>query len=349
VPGATPNAALIPAPDPLLPIAGGDNTITRERLDPYVMVSGGSDRIEWEAGLRYETTDISIVDRTAGGAEISTSYETLLPSAHVRFNLGEDDRVFVSVARTLRNPSFSFLSPAVLEAELGDNDFVGNPQLKPETAWGLDVGYERRLGRIGVAGLNFFYRDVSDVIEVFSTGAVGSEGAGTFVYSARNTGDGAVWGVEFDFSAPLTIFGLENTGAFLNYSWLDSEIDDEFGTRTFNDQAESVLNIGFIHDMPTLNTAFGVTYRSQGDAQSRVVGEEIATSYGADLEAFIEHRFGERFTLRLTGSNLLDASKDEAFDKFDTTGDQFLRSFAEYELESESAGPVFQLVGRLAF
>jgi hypothetical protein len=49
------------------------------------------------------------------------------------------------------------------------------------------------------------------------------------------------------------------------------------------------------------------------------------------------------------GSNLLDASKDETFNKFDTVSDQFDRSFDEYEIESEEAGPVYQLMLRYAF
>ena len=355
-------------------IAGGDNTIERTRIDPYVMLSGDVGAVGWEAGLRYETTETTIDDRTEGSS-VESSHEILLPSAHLKWNITEDGRILASVARTVRNPSFSFLSPATLEGELGDNDFVGNPELEPETAWGLDIGYEQRLGRTGVFGVNFFYRDVSDLIEVFSTGAPSDEYCGdfeddtgftcddvadgvpeavavfdpnSFVYSARNTGEGSVLGVEFDLSTPLTAIGLENTGVFVNYTWLDSEVTDEFGERRFNSQAESIFNIGFIHDMPTLAASFGATFRTQGDAFSRVVGEEVLTSYGGDLEIFVEKRFGERFTLRFTGSNLLDASKDEAFDKFDTFGDQVDRDYDEFELETESAGPVFQLVGRLA-
>ena len=346
--GSAPNAALIPAFGPFAPVAGGDNTISRERLDPYFVLSGDVGRVDWEAGLRYETTDISINDRTTATTD-ETSYEILLPSAHVSINLSDNDRILASVARTVRNPSFDFLSPAVLEEELGDSDFEGNPTLQPETAWGVDVGYERRLGQTGIVGVNFFYRDVSDLIEVYNTGAVGSGGAGTWVYSARNTGNGEVWGVEFDLSTSLSALGLEDTGVFLNYSWLDSDVDDEFGARRFNSQAESVLNVGFIQDLPSLNSSFGVTYRDQGSAYSRVVAEEVTTEYGADLEFFVEHRFGESFTLRLTGSNLLDESKDEFFDKFENAADQVARSYDEFEVETESAGPVFQLVGRYAF
>lgn len=358
-------------------VDGGDNTIERRRIDPYLMMSGDSGRFAWEAGLRYETTEYTIEDRTAGATD-ENSFEILLPSAHAKFSLTENDRILLSVARTTRNPSFNFLSPATLEEELGDNDFVGNPFLKPETAWGVDLGFEHRIGRTGVIGVNFFYRDVTDLIEVFNTGDPSATalddyddeveeflednpGAdentpgypefdpNSFVYSARNTGDGQVWGVEFDASAPLTFVGLENTGVFFNYSWLDSEIEDEFGTRMFNSQAESVLNVGFIHDMPSLGASFGLTYRDQGDAYSRIVSEETFTSYGADLEFFVEKRIGERFTVRLTGSNLLDESKDEIFNKFDNAEDQIDRDFDEYEVERESAGPVFQVIGRYAF
>ncbi len=336
---------------PFLPEAGGVNDIQETRLDPYVMLSGGESSLKWEAGLRYETTQTKINDQTAPAARqrFENDYGILLPSAHLRYSLTPDDRLSASVARTVRRPGFDQLSPAILLAEQGDNDFIGNPELDPETAWGLDVGYERRLGKRGVAGVNVFYRKVSDLIEVANTGVVGSEGAGTFVLTPRNAGDGSVWGVEFDLSTPLTMFGLEHTGVFLNYSWLDSDIDDDFGSRRFNSQSDYVFNVGFIQDLPTWGAAFGATYRKQGDAYGRMVGEEVSTSYGADLEVFVEKRFGEKFVLRLTGSNLLNASKDEVFNKFTTLADQKARNFDEYEVETEEAGPVFQLVGRLAF
>lgn len=345
--GARPTSGL-PALSPFAPVSGGDNLIERRRIDPYVQISGENGKLDWEAGLRVENTETEITDRTVGSS-VSDDRSIALPSMHLRWNFTSNDRVAFSFARTVRNPSLQLLSPALLEAELGDNDFVGNSLLMPESAFGVDLGYERRLGRTGVVGLNFFFRDVTNVLEVFSTGAEGSEGPGTFIYSARNSGDGQVYGAEFDLSTSLSAIGLKNTGVFLNYSWLDSKIDDEFGQRRFNAQSDYVFNVGFIQDIPAFGAAFGATYRKQGDAESRVVGEEVTTSYGADLEAFIEKRIGGRLTLRLVGSNLLDATKDEVFNKFTTVGDQRTRSFDEFEIESERAGPVYQLIARMAF
>ncbi|PZO02869.1 MAG: TonB-dependent receptor [Alphaproteobacteria bacterium] len=337
-----PNA---PAPRPTQPafvFNTSDYVIEETRIDPYVMFSGESGALKWEAGLRYETTDTTI-------AGIDNDYAEFLPSSSLRYRLSDTDRLTLSVARTVRRPDFDDLAPVLLEEERGDNDFRGNPNLEPELAWGVDVGFERRLGRRGVVGINAFYRDVTDLIEDVNTGEQGSGGAGTFIETIDNVGDGQVYGVEFDLSTPLDFIGMDTTGIFLNASWLDSQVDDALGERRFNDQSDYVVNFGFTHDIPTWGAAFGATYRKQGDAFGRVYAEEVKTSYGADLEVFLEKRLLENTVIRLTGSNLLDSSKDEVFDKFGDQADQIARDYDEYELETESAGPVYQLVMRVAF
>lgn len=351
------------------------STIEERRIDPYLMFSGAAGALAWEAGLRYETTD---VDVAADGQSASNDYAALLPSAHFKWSLSDDDRLSFSLGRTVRRPNFNYILPLTIEEEYGDNDFMGNPALDQETAWGIDLGFEHRIGSQGVVGVNVFYRDVKDLIELTNTGAPsatalddyeddiedyleenpgatpGSPGypefdPSSFTYTASNVGDGQVYGVEFDASTPLTAIGLPNTGVFANYSWLDSSVDDAFGERRFNDQARYVYNVGFIHDMQGAGVAFGASYRRQGKAQARLLAEEVETRYGADLEAFVEKRFGKAFSIRLTGSNLLNAKKDETFNKFDNGVDQANRDFDEFELESEEAGPVYQLIARYAF
>ena len=351
VPNAPAPRPPVPAFGAFAPVAGGVNTIEETRIDPYVMLSGETGAAKWEAGLRYETTDTTITDETAPAADrvSERSYEELLPSASLRYRLSDTDRLIVSVARTIRRPDFNQLSPAELEEEFGDSDFVGNPDLEPETAWGADVGVERRLGRRGVIGLNAFYRKVDNLIEATNTGVEGSAGQGTFVYTVDNVGDGEVYGLEFDLSTPLDFIGMASTGVFLNYSWLDSKVTDFIGERRFNNQSDYVLNLGFTQDIASWGLAFGATYREQGDAFSRVLAEEVATSYGGDLEVFVEKRIASNVVLRLTGLNLLDAAKEETFDKFDSVGDQLTRDYDEYELEREESGPVYQAVMRVAF
>jgi len=332
----------------LTSVQGGLNQIKEQRRDLFGLVEGKGGGLAWEAGVRLETTDFTIDDLTAAQRH-ENDYNLLLPSASLKYDLSRRDRFTASVARTNRRPRFDYLSPALLEAELGDNDLLGNPNLKPETAWGVDVGYERRLGRTGVAGVNVFYRKVSDLVEVGNTGEEGSEGEGTFVLQPQNSGDGKAWGIEFDLSASLGVIGLRDTGVFGNLALLDSKVEDFAGKRRFNGQSKYVFNAGFIQSLPSLAAAFGVTYRKQGAAIDRIVGEEIRTTYGGDLEIFVEKSFFNRMTIRAVGSNLLNGKKKEVFNKFTTIEDQLGRDLDEYELEEEKAGPVFQLVARLSF
>ncbi|MGQ2936022.1 MAG: TonB-dependent receptor plug domain-containing protein [Sphingopyxis sp.] len=333
-----------------VPALGGINTIQEKRLDGFVLVEGDMPGVKWEAGVRYEKTDLTIDDFTVPAAlqRTTNNYEKLLPSASIKVDVGARGRITASTARTSRRPEFNYLSPVILTEELGDNSLVGNPLLDPETSWGFDLGYEQRVGRSGIVGVNLFYRKVNDLIELANIGAIPGSST-TFLYQPQNIGDGKVWGVEFDLSSDLGFIGLPDTGVFGNVSWLDSKIDDEFGERRFNGQSKYVYNFGVIQDIPSVGAAFGATYRKQGGAFGRTVGEEVFTSYGADLEVFVEKRFGKSFTIRAVGSNLLNGAKRERFNKFTTTGDQVAREFDEYELEKETAGPVFQLMARYAF
>lgn len=354
-----------------------ESRIKETRLDPYVMLSGRGGMFSWEAGLRYETTDSDIRYGEDGeiGGSVSKDYNELLPSVHLKWDVNADTRISLSLAKSIKRPNFNELIPALLDGEFGDNDYIGNPLLEPETANGIDLGFERRLGKHGVMGVNFFYRDVKNLIELSNTGQWSEDAQDNYeddleefleenpgateddfeftpeswLFTSSNVGDGKVYGVEFDLSTPLTSLGLPNTGVFVNYSYLNSKVTDFLGERRFNDQARNVYNVGFIQDLPSVGASFGATYRKQGDAFSRILGEEVTVKYGDDLEVFVEKRFGSSVSLRLTAANLLDASKDEFFNKFDNEADQINRDFDEYELETEEAGPSYQLVMRWAF
>jgi outer membrane receptor protein involved in Fe transport len=340
-------------------VVGGVNAISEDRTDLFALVEIERGDLKAEAGVRWENTSVEVnaLDEDDEPVSSSTDYDVFLPSASLKYDIGRG-RITASVARTLRRPRLDFLSPVVLEEEIGDSDFIGNPNLRPETAWGGDIGYEHRIGRDGVIGVNVFYRDISNLTELAVVvdadgdpvpGSESDEETTTFIFQPQNIGSGEVYGIEFDASFSLAFLGLANTGVFGNLAILDSEVRDALGERRFNDQSEYVYNFGAIQNIPEYGAAFGATYRKQGTAFGRVIAEEVTTRYGADLEVFIEKRFGDSFTIRAVGSNLFDGTKDEVFNKFDNLDDQIDREFDEYEIESERAGPVFQVVARYAF
>ena len=169
----------------------------------------------------------------------------------------------------------------------------------------------------------------------------------------HNAGDGSVWGLEIDFSAPLT----DDTGFFANLTLLDSAIDDQFTgvERRFRDQSDYIYNFGVTHNLPKWDASVGFSYQKQGDSLSVDFHREVELSYDANLELFIEKRFGDGYVLRLSGTNLLDAHKVERFTNYDGDSAQEIINnhiagdIDEFELEDESAGRMVTLTLRKSF
>ena len=338
-----------------------DFDIDEERYSPYIRATfqAGED-LTIDAGLRYEITrrDVSGIEVDEDDVEtpVAGSYkdEDLNPSLHLRYAPGAFDQFRASVARTVRRPNYDLISP-ILELESpGDDDATrGNPGLLNEKAWGVDVGYERRLGGSGIVGVNVFYRDINDLIEMVRVEDRGIGG----LYTPQNIGDGQTWGVEIDFSAPLTRFGMPDTGLFANYTYLDSETTDPFTgeKRRFNNQPHHVYNVGFIQTLRDAGASFGASISGRSKAVQSNFDETVELSYDPDLEAFIEKRFGQNLVLRLSAQNLLDRQKKEDFRKYDGDSlEEVLEARAEgdldeYEIERERAGRLFQVTLRAAF
>ena len=337
--------------DEILPFA--NFRIRERRYDPYLRLTAKpSDVVTIDAGLRYELTR-----RTTSTMEGEASYdaETLNPSLHLRFSPNATDQFRVSLARTVRRPDYDLISPYLQEESPGDDDeTIGNPDLRNERAWGVDAGYERRLPGNGIAGVNFFYRDVSDLTELV---AVGDAEAGGQLFTPQNIGDGEVHGVEFDLSTPLGFVGLPDAGLFANYTYLDSSTTDPFTgeRRRFNNQPRHVYNFGFIQTVRAADASFGATISGRSAANESNFDETIELRYSPDLEAFLEKRLGRNIVIRATASNLLNRTKREAFRKYDGDSyEEILEARAggdldEYEMERERAGRLFQLTFRAAF
>ncbi|MDQ0252199.1 outer membrane receptor protein involved in Fe transport [Sphingomonas kyeonggiensis] len=326
--------------------------IRENRYSPYARLTydlGSSLTID--GGARYE-----IVDRKVTATTASAKYNTgiLNPSLSLRWSPTGADQFRASVARTIRRPDYDLLSPIEYDETPGDDDTTtGNPDLRNQSAWGVDVGYERRIGGSGIAGVNFFYRDITDLIELVATR---DNGAGQD-FRPQNIGDGQAWGVEFDLSAPLTFLGMPDTGVFANYTYLDSSTTDPFTgeKRRFNAQPHHVYNVGFIQTVKAADVSFGATISGRSKSLESNFDETVELRYDPDLEAFVEKRIGKHIVLRVSAQNLLDRVKYEEFRKYDGDSlEEILQNRAagdldEYEIEREHSGPLVQFTIRAAF
>ena len=339
------------------------------RLDGFALAEfklGGGAKLQ--TGVRAEYTKSrqkirqDITEDEEGSA--SSSEFHLNPSAHLQVPLGSGPQLRVSVARTVRRPNIDQIVPFIQVDDPEDNDItVGNPDLKFETAWGLDVGLEQRIQR-GVVGVNFFYRRVNNLINLVNTGIPSdpeadpdSEEGRARIYTYDNVGKGKVYGFEFDLSAPLSFIGLDNTGIFVNYTRLWSKrTEPNLGIKVpFDGQPKYVYNFGVTQDFPTLGASAGFSFRKQGESISTFLGEEEHQFYKGNLEAYIEKRIGKNFVLRLSGNNLLDARSRQYERNFDgDTGLDIIEAqragdVDNFEVEHEETSRQIMLTARLVF
>lgn len=335
--------------------------LEERRVDPYIKANWNlMPNLTVETGVRYEVTNRDISG--PGFDSRSADFGELNPSAHIRYGLTDTTILRFSVARTVLRPGFDQLTPAILLQDPTDRFATeGNPDLAQETAWGIDVGFDQKIGDRGILGFNFFNRNIKDKIELVGTGRTTAFGPGDEpcedlnedpaeceILSYQNLGDGRAYGIEVDVDTPLTILGLPDTTVFANYTWLHTEVTDPVTgrKREFNDQPSYLLNVGFIHSLPDWNSAFGASYQQRGDSAEFVYDEITDLSYQGNLEAFWETRLGKSTVLRFTGANLLDAEKVEDVAVFspDLNGD-----LVEGERETERSGRLFLMTVRQAF
>jgi len=159
------------------------------------------------AGLRYETI------RTQSGNAQDTFANTssvLSPLAHWvwRFAAPSRDQLRLSLTQSYRSPNVGQLSsrPSLntLYPVPGSNtrlnpDRTGNPSLKPERANGVDLAFERYLTSGGVMSVNFFVRDIKDLIRnVSALETVSYAPLQRYVNRPENLGKARTSGVEFD-------------------------------------------------------------------------------------------------------------------------------------------------------
>ncbi len=304
-----------------------------------------------ESGIRLEFTDVEGENTVALQPETDDSYVKFTPSFNLRYDLTDEDRLRLSIARTVRRPDFDQLTPFVNDETPSDDEALqGNPDLEPETAWGLDLGWERQFaGGRGIAGVNVFYRDISDLIEITSTGETFDDEFDLFRF--ENVGSAELYGIELDVSTPLGLVGLPDTSLFGNAAILESEVRDPFTQRKrdFNLVPNHVFNVGFNHNIPAWQVAFGMSWQGTGESREFDADEIEVLDRDGFLEAFVEKRFSDRVLLRLTGSNLLDQTKVERKTGFDGLADFIDGNVESTEIELEETGPWVRAVLRVLF
>ncbi len=166
------------------------------------------------------------------------------------------------------NYAHGFRAPPYNDVNLGFTNFqfgytaIPNPDLKPETSNGLELGL-RHVGEAAYVGLSGYYNDYRDFIE--SLVNVGTNDQGLMVFQSQNVADARIYGVEL--KAGVDLGGL--SGAWSGWSLRGSAAWARGDNRTEGVPLDSV---------DPLRAALGLAWE-RGDW-----GAELAGSFAAGKE-----------------------------------------------------------------
>ena len=186
--------------------SAGDLTARTFRWAAYAQDEFKINR-HWSAhtGLRYETISTEASD-TSGLKSNNSAVWTPLLHALWKPDPAKRDQVRMSLTRSYRTPTLHNLvaRPVSSGEEVSRPtrpDRVGNPDLRPELATGIDVAFERYLTGGGVLSANVFRREISDLIRYTVTEQSSpswAPGQTRWVSSPINLGDASTQGLELE-------------------------------------------------------------------------------------------------------------------------------------------------------
>ena len=231
------------------------------------------------AGLRFENLSAYSADSSVLADQ---QWRIWQPSLHTRTPLNDDLQWRFNLARITREPNVFDLSnryaPSTGVNSVNNPDSAGNPTLRPEVAWTLDTGFERRLRDQGQMGINLFVRQLQDTLANIVMPV-----DGRWVQQRANVGNAIVWGLESDVKSDLHWLGLARDwtlsaqASLLNSRMTSGPLVDN----RISGQAHYTASLNIAKPMRRSGGFFGgATLSMTGPAQlnsgSGVVGQEQA-------------------------------------------------------------------------
>lgn len=278
----------------------------------------------WSAyiGARWEGLDT----RTTGNVirEVHNRSDVVSPIFQTLWKLPgrNDDQVRASLSRTYKPPTTFELTPRRYIAN--DNtpttpDFQGNPDLRPELAWGVDAAYEHTLPDGGLLGASAYVRRIDDVILQRLANV-----NGTWIASLANNGGARVRGLEFEarFNVRSWRKAAPNITVRANLARNWSSVDRVPGPDNRLDrQTPTSANVGFDYIAEGAPLSVGANFGFQGGGPVRVSPTQSAlVSAKRVLDAYALWKLDANTQLRVSLANVLAQDHVTVAEYFDENG-----------------------------
>ena len=252
----------------------------------------------WE-GVRTDTSG-------EGFAPAASRYSVFSPLLQTLWKIpgSKQDQLRFALTRTYRAPRMFELVPSHFYTSFNSEvspDYIGNPDLRPELATGLDAAYEHYFSDGGMVSLSATSRSIRDLIrsETHSIGA-------RWLRAPVNQGQAQVRSLALEIKLPLKTFGLAwpvEVRANASRNWSSVDAVPGPGNR-LDSQPRWSANLGADYSGAALSAGASFNFVSGGWTRSSV-SESSYAGAARELEAYALYKFDPRRQLRFTVRNLL--------------------------------------------
>ena len=277
------------------------------------------------AGVRYESI---LTEGQVSEALKRNQSQVWTPLFHALWkpDPAKRDQIRMSLTRSYKTPTlYNLVAPLRYSRDYHPNlfltnvptqpDRVGNPDLRPELATGIDLAFERYLEGGGVLSANVFRRNIEDLIRYQTTTSCVSGGP-RCVSSPQNVGDAVTQGIELEAKFRLNQAWSEAWPVDIrsNISFFHSKVKEVPGPDNRLDQQPSMTaNLGADYRLRGLPLTLGGNVNWNPDYDTRR-SQEQSSYQGIKrvVDVYGQWRYSAATALRLTVSNLLPRDYETA-------------------------------------
>lgn len=309
-------------------IAGQPEYLSDEHYKGRVMRFAGFGQDEWSVtprwsvylGMRWEGIFTRIEGNTFDTAHTRSSVWSPLMQTMYKLPGTKADQVRLALTRTYKSPDVQSLIPhrfLSLNNSSTEPDFMGNPNLKPELARGIDAAYEHFWEGGGMASISASTRRITDFTRQLTLFR-----DGRWVGLPSNFGNARTYGLELETKFPLKTLWAEapalDLRASVSRNW--STVESVPGPNNRLDQQTPVsATFGIDYKAGQLTT--GASYAFKNGGQVRISDKQLAyQSVRRDLDMYALWKFDPKNQLRLALANVLRQDYINSGSYFDQTG-----------------------------
>lgn len=264
------------------------------------------------AGVRWEGIDTKSAGSTY--TEIKNRSSVLSPILQTLYKIpgSKNDQVRLGITRTYKAPDTGRLIPRLFLSSNNSEtspDSMGNPNLKPELAWGLDAGFEHYLTDGGILSVNVFMRRIEDFTRISIEKYTNALGELRYVSMPTNSGLATTRGIEFDAKLPLrsVMDDAPSIDFRANLALNFSNVNSVTGPNNRLDSQTPVsANFGVDYKLDDVPLTLGGNFSFQNAGTVRISDKQ--TTYGIPkrvLDLYALWKFDSKSNLRVALGNAL--------------------------------------------